>query len=70
MIRSASIVALSRSAIRASLPHLCDPAGKVRFGHDYVDVVSDGTFIDPGETVRAVQVRGNRVVVRRVEPSA
>ena len=44
------------------------PAGKVRFGRDYVDVVSDGTFIDAGQPVRAVQVRGHRVVVRRVEP--
>ena len=43
------------------------PAGKVRFGNEYVDVVSDGTFVNAGETVRAVQVRGNRVVVRRVE---
>ena len=44
------------------------PAGKVRFGRDYVDVVSDGTFIDAGQPVRAVQVRGHRVVVRGVEP--
>ncbi len=43
------------------------PAGKVRFGDEYVDVVSDGTFVNAGETVRAVQVRGNHVVVRRVE---
>jgi membrane-bound serine protease (ClpP class) len=46
------------------------PAGKVRFGQDYVDVVSDGTFINPGEQVRVVQVRGNRIVVRRVASDA
>ncbi len=44
------------------------PAGKVRFGQEYVDVVSDGTFVNPGEEVRVVQVRGNRIVVRRIDP--
>ncbi len=43
------------------------PAGKVRFGREFVDVVSDGTFIDAGQKVLAVQVRGHRVVVRRVD---
>jgi membrane-bound serine protease (ClpP class) len=42
------------------------PAGKVQFGDRYVDVVSDGTFIDRGRTVRVVEISGNRVVVREV----
>lgn len=41
------------------------PAGKIQIGDHYVDVVSDGTFIEVGETVRVVAVRGNHVVVRR-----
>ena len=45
------------------------PAGKVKFGDEYIDVVSDGTFVDAGETVRIIQVHGNRVVVRRLDPS-
>ncbi len=43
------------------------PAGKVAFGEDYLDVTSDGTFVDAGEQVRVLKVQGNRVVVRRVE---
>lgn len=43
------------------------PAGKARFGQQYVDVVSEGIFIDRGKPVRVVQISGNRVVVREVE---
>lgn len=43
------------------------PAGKVVFGDDYLDVVSDGTFIEAGEKVRVIKVHGNRIVVRRHE---
>jgi membrane-bound serine protease (ClpP class) len=43
------------------------PAGKVRFGENFVDVVSDGMFIDRGRAVRVVEVSGNRIVVREVE---
>ena len=45
------------------------PAGKVKFGNEYIDVVSDGTFVDAGEAVRIIQVHGNRIVVRRLDPS-
>ncbi len=40
------------------------PAGKVLFGDEYVDVVTEGGFVDPGTEVRVLQIRGNRVVVR------
>jgi membrane-bound serine protease (ClpP class) len=39
------------------------PAGKVRFGNEYVDVVSDGEMIPAKTTVRVVEVHGHRVVV-------
>ncbi|MBW3543056.1 MAG: hypothetical protein KY476_22585, partial [Planctomycetes bacterium] len=42
------------------------PAGKIRLGDDFVDVVSDGPYIDKGSTVEIVQVLGNRIVVREV----
>jgi membrane-bound serine protease (ClpP class) len=45
------------------------PAGKIRVGDQFIDVVSDGTFVEVGETVRVVAVRGNHVVVRRVDSS-
>lgn len=40
------------------------PGGTARFGHDRIDVVSDGTPIDAGQSVRVVAVEGHRVVVR------
>jgi membrane-bound serine protease (ClpP class) len=43
------------------------PAGKARFGDEYVDVVTEGSFVEKGAEVRVVRVRGNRVVVREVE---
>lgn len=45
------------------------PAGKVRFGHKVIDVVSDGEMIEKGIAVRVVKVSGNRVVVKPDKPS-
>lgn len=43
------------------------PAGKARFGDDYVDVISDGEFLPPDASVYVIETSGNRVVVRSVE---
>lgn len=40
------------------------PAGKARIGDRFLDVVSDGSFIQQGATIQVVEVLGNRVVVR------
>jgi membrane-bound ClpP family serine protease len=42
------------------------PAGKARFGDATVAVVAQGEFIDAGESVRVVDVQGNRVTVERL----
>ena len=42
------------------------PAGSVRFGDDFVDVVSDGGYVPAGTRVRVVEVEGNRIVVAEV----
>jgi membrane-bound serine protease (ClpP class) len=42
------------------------PAGLVRFGDQYIDVVSDGGYINEGERVQVIEVRGNRIVVKQV----
>lgn len=39
------------------------PAGKASFGDLFIDVVSDGGFIEPGTPVVVTRVAGNRVVV-------
>ncbi|MCM2371954.1 NfeD family protein [Aporhodopirellula aestuarii] len=43
------------------------PSGKARFGEQLVAVVSDGSAIDPGQSVRVVAVHGNRIVVEAVD---
>ncbi|MEQ8787701.1 MAG: NfeD family protein [Pirellulaceae bacterium] len=42
------------------------PSGKVRFGEEYVDVVTEGTFVESGRRVRVLKVAGNLVTVREV----
>jgi membrane-bound ClpP family serine protease len=42
------------------------PAGVVRVGDKFVDVVSDGGFIPAGTRVQVIQVEGTRIVVKEV----
>jgi membrane-bound serine protease (ClpP class) len=44
------------------------PSGIACFDGERVDVVSDGTFIDAGQAIEAVQIDGNRIVVRLAPP--
>jgi membrane-bound serine protease (ClpP class) len=39
------------------------PAGRARFAGKFVDVVSDGDFIEPGTQVRVLQINGGLVTV-------
>jgi len=39
------------------------PAGRAQFGRRIVDVVTIGSWIEAGSTVRVTEVRGNRIVV-------
>ncbi|MEO1496614.1 MAG: NfeD family protein [Planctomycetota bacterium] len=45
------------------------PAGAVEIDGQMIDCVSRGQAIEPGEYVKVVEVRGNRVVVRRTTQS-
>jgi membrane-bound ClpP family serine protease len=42
------------------------PAGMAKFGDSYVDVVTEGDYIEPGTPIQVVEVEGNRIVVKRV----
>jgi membrane-bound serine protease (ClpP class) len=42
------------------------PAGKAKFADRYLDVMTDGSFVDSGQQVRIVKLQGNRIVVREV----
>jgi membrane-bound serine protease (ClpP class) len=40
------------------------PSGKGIFGDKYLDVVSDGAFIDHGTPIEVIRIAGNRIIVR------
>lgn len=42
------------------------PAGKVRIGNDFVDVVAEGSYISEGTRVQVIEIEGNRVVVKEI----
>lgn len=42
------------------------PAGMARFGDQYVDVVTEGDFIQPETPIQVVEVEGTRIVVKKV----
>jgi membrane-bound serine protease (ClpP class) len=42
------------------------PAGKVKFGDEYIDVVAEGAYVDTGTRVQVVEIEGNRIVVKEV----
>lgn len=44
------------------------PAGIAEIDGQRVDVVSQGELIDAGERIRVIQVDGNRIVVKRIDP--
>jgi membrane-bound serine protease (ClpP class) len=45
----------------------CRPVGKVRFGDDLLDAVSDGEMIPAGARARVLRRDGNRLVVEQTE---
>jgi membrane-bound serine protease (ClpP class) len=42
------------------------PAGKARFGDDYLDVIAEGDYVNPGSRVQVIEIEGNRIVVQEV----
>ena len=43
------------------------PSGKANFGDLFLDVVSDGGYIDPGMKIEVIRVAGRRIIVRPVD---
>jgi len=43
------------------------PAGRASINGQSIDVVSDGSFLEPGAQVRVIHVSGNRIVVSEIE---
>ncbi|MCA9015172.1 MAG: NfeD family protein, partial [Planctomycetaceae bacterium] len=42
------------------------PAGRVEIEGVWVDVISEGPYIQPGAEVEVAQIHGNEVIVREV----
>jgi membrane-bound ClpP family serine protease len=42
------------------------PAGKARFGDDFLDVVAEGSYVTAGQRVQVIEIEGNRIVVKEV----
>lgn len=42
------------------------PAGKAKFADHYLDVMTDGSYVDSGQQVRILRIQGGRIVVREV----
>lgn len=42
------------------------PTGKATIAGNYIDVVSDGSYIDHGQPIEVVRVAGSRIIVRQV----
>jgi membrane-bound ClpP family serine protease len=42
------------------------PAGKARFGDEFLDVVAEGDYVNPGSRVQVIEIEGNRIVVKEV----
>ncbi|MBX7105566.1 MAG: hypothetical protein K1X57_15895 [Gemmataceae bacterium] len=42
------------------------PAGMAQFGDRFIDVVTDGSFVQAGTQVRVIEIEGKRIVVKEV----
>lgn len=49
---------------------LLRPAGRAKFAGRSFDVISDGSFVDPGTQVKVVRINGNVITVAPVEEDA
>jgi membrane-bound serine protease (ClpP class) len=42
------------------------PAGKARFGEEFLDVIAEGDYVNPGSRVQVIEIESNRIVVKQV----
>ena len=65
VLPGAALAASLLGAVGTSMTVL-RPAGSVRFGEQFIDVVSDGGYIPAGVRVQVIEVEGTRIVVKEV----
>ena len=42
------------------------PAGKAQFGDDFLDVIAENDYVEPGKRVQVIEIEGNRIVVKEI----
>jgi membrane-bound serine protease (ClpP class) len=42
------------------------PAGKAQIGDDFLDVIAEGDYVQPGSRVQVIEIEGNRIVVKEI----
>ncbi len=42
------------------------PAGKAQIGEDFLDVIAEGDYVQPGSRVQIIEIEGNRIVVKEI----
>lgn len=42
------------------------PAGKGQFGDDFLDVIAEGDYVEPGKRLQIIEIEGNRIVVKEI----
>ncbi len=42
------------------------PAGKAQIGDDFLDVMAEGDYVQPGRRVQVIEIEGNRIVVKEI----
>jgi membrane-bound ClpP family serine protease len=42
------------------------PAGKAQFGEQFLDVIAEGDYVEPGKRVQIVEIEGYRIVVKEI----
>jgi len=42
------------------------PSGKAQFGEEFLDVIAEGDYVNPGSRVQVIEIEGNRIVVKEV----
>jgi membrane-bound serine protease (ClpP class) len=63
--KAASVPARLLGAIGVALTTL-RPAGMAQFGDEFLDVVAEGDYVEPGRRLQIIEIEGNRIVVKEI----
>ncbi len=63
--KAASVPSRLLGAIGVSVTTL-RPSGKAQFGDEFLDVVAEGDYVEPGKRLQIIEIEGNRIVVKEI----